>query len=264
MGTPFTRRTFLGAAGTSLLVLPASSGRAAASDRVRVAVIGLRSRGSDHAKLFASDPGAEVVAVCDVDDAMFAKPVKAVESAAGKAPRTEKDFRRLLDDKTIDAVTIATPDHWHGLMTVMACQAGKDVYVEKPASHNVVEGRRMVEAARKYRRVVQLGTQRRSAPSSAEAIERVQGGAIGKVGMASPARSPPASIMPCGKDPPLTAPSTRIAFITTGTGSGTGGPASWGTTASTASMSRAGGWASMPRWPSAQAGASTSSTTIKR
>src|SRR5262249_59567763 len=102
----------------------------------------------------------------------------------GKAPRTEKDFGRLLEDKTIDAVTIATPDHWHGLMTVMACQAGKDVYVEKPASHNVVEGRRMVEAARKYQRVVQLGTQRRSAAGTAEAIERVKGGAGGKVGMA--------------------------------------------------------------------------------
>ncbi|HZW32829.1 MAG TPA: Gfo/Idh/MocA family oxidoreductase [Isosphaeraceae bacterium] len=179
-----TRRTFLGAAGTSLLVLPAHPGRAAPSERVRVAVIGLRSRGFDHAQLFAHDPGAEVVAVCDVDDAMFAKPVKAVQSATGKAPRTEKDFRRLLDDPTIDAVTIATPDHWHGLMTVLACQAGKDVYVEKPASHNVAEGRAMVEAARKYQRVVQLGTQQRSTRSTAEAIERVQGGAIGKVGMA--------------------------------------------------------------------------------
>ena len=178
------RRTFLGAAGAGLLVLPSRSGRAAPSDRVRVAVIGLRSRGLDHAKLFANDPGAEVVAVCDVDDAMFARPVKGVESAGGKAPRTEKDFRRLLDDKTIDAVTVATPDHWHGLLTVLACQADKDVYVEKPASHNVVEGRRMVEAARKYRRVVQVGTQRRSSPWVAEAIEKVKGGAIGKVGMA--------------------------------------------------------------------------------
>src|SRR5438874_8117048 len=181
MGTPFTRRTFLGAAGTSLLVLPASSGRAAASDRVRVAVIGLRSRGSDHAKLFASDPGAEVVAVCDVDDAMFAKPVKAVESAAGKAPRTEKDFRRLLDDKTIDAVTIATPDHWHALMTVMACQAGKDVYVEKPISHNIVEGRRMIQAARRYNRIVAVGTQRRSSVVLGKAVQFLRDGGLGKV-----------------------------------------------------------------------------------
>ncbi len=178
------RRTFLGAASAGLLVLPARTGRAAPSERVRIAVIGLRSRGLDHTRLFAKDKGVEVVAVCDVDDAMFARPIKAAESAGAKAPRTEKDFRRLLDDKSIDAVTVAAPDHWHGLMTVMACQAGKDVYVEKPASHNIVEGRRMVEAARKYARVVQVGTQRRSSPWVAEAVEKVKGGAVGKVGMA--------------------------------------------------------------------------------
>ena len=121
------------------------------------------------------------MAVCDVDDAMFVKPVEAVEAATGKSPRVEKDFRRLLDDKTIDAVAIATPDHWHAMLTVLACQAGKDVYVEKPASHNVVEGRRMVEAARKYNRIVQLGTQRRSTPHVQEAIEHVRSGALGKV-----------------------------------------------------------------------------------
>jgi predicted dehydrogenase len=115
---------------------------------------------------------------------MFAKPVKATEKKTGTPPRTEKDFRRLLDDKSIDAVTIATPDHWHALLTVMACQAGKDVYVEKPVCHNVVEGRRMVEAARKYKRVVQAGTQKRSEPFAAEGVAQVRAGAIGKVGMA--------------------------------------------------------------------------------
>jgi predicted dehydrogenase len=124
------------------------------------------------------------VAVCDIDDANFAKPLKAAESNGGKAPRTEKDFRRLLDDRSIDAIAIAAPDHWHALLTVMGCQAGKDVYCEKPASHNVVEGRRMVEAARKYNRVVQLGIQRRSMPHVKEAIGRVQSGELGKVGMA--------------------------------------------------------------------------------
>src|SRR5262249_34903470 len=108
----------------------------------------------------------------------------AVEKAGGKAPRTEKDFRRLLDDKNIDAVAIATPDHWHALLAVFACQAGKDVYSEKPASHNVVEGRRMVEAARKYKKVVQIGTQRRSMPHVQDAIAFVQSGSIGKVGQA--------------------------------------------------------------------------------
>jgi predicted dehydrogenase len=183
MRTRSDRRAFLGAAGTGLLFL-GSQGRAAPSERVRVAVIGLRNRGTDHARLFAANANAEVVAVCDVDDAMFEKPVKAVEKLAGSPPRTEKDFRRLLDDKTIDAVTIATPDHWHALLTVLACQAGKDVYVEKPASHNVVEGRRMVDAAHKYKRIVQLGTQSRSTSSTREAIEHLKSGALGKVAMA--------------------------------------------------------------------------------
>ena len=140
------RRTFIGAGAAGLSSGAGRSGRAAPDERVRVAVIGLRSRGYDHAKLFAANPHCEVVALCDVDDSMFVKPVEAVEAATGKSPRVEKDFRRLLDDKTIDAVTIAAPDHWHAMLTVLACQAGKDVYVEKPASHNVVEGRRMVEA----------------------------------------------------------------------------------------------------------------------
>jgi predicted dehydrogenase len=149
-----------------------------------VAIIGVRGRGNELAHEFASNSGSEVVALCDIDDASFARPVRTVEKVTGKAPRTEKDFRRLLDDKEIDAIAVATPDHWHALMTVMGCQAGKDVYCEKPVSHNVVEGRRMVQAARKYNRVVQAGTQRRSMPHVQEAINRVQSGEIGKVGMA--------------------------------------------------------------------------------
>ncbi len=156
----------------------------APSERVRIAVIGLRNRGTDLTRLFAANPDAELVAVCDVDDSMFDKPVTAVEKIAKKPPRIEKDFRRLLDDKSIDAVAIATPDHWHALMTVMACQAGKDVYVEKPASHNVVEGRRMVEAARRHGRVVQLGTQSRSTTHVRDAVDHVHSGALGKVAMA--------------------------------------------------------------------------------
>jgi len=115
---------------------------------------------------------------------MFEKPRKAVEQITKTGSHTEQDFRRLLDDKTIDAVAVATPDHWHALMTVLACQAGKDVYVEKPASHDVVEGRRMIEAARKYKRVVQMGTQRRSTQHVQDAIEYVHSGALGKVAMA--------------------------------------------------------------------------------
>jgi predicted dehydrogenase len=184
MKAQVSRRIFMGTAGAGLLVAPGRSGLAAPSERVRIAVIGLRSRGTDLARAFASNPTADVVAVCDVDDAMFDKPVKAVEKIVNKPPRVEKDFRRLLEDKSIDAVAIATPDHWHALMTVLACQAGKDVYVEKPASHNVVEGQRMVEAARKYNRVVQLGTQRRSMTHVRDAVDHVHSGALGKVAMA--------------------------------------------------------------------------------
>ncbi len=177
------RRIFLGAAG--LAVAGGSvKARADASERVRVAVIGVRSRGKEIAAEFARQKDAEVVALCDIDDASFPAAVKAIEDAGGKAPRTEKDFRRILDDKAIDAVAIAAPDHWHALLAVFACQAGKDVYTEKPASHNLVEGRRMVEAARKYKRIVQLGTQRRSMPHVQDAIAFVQSGAIGKVGLA--------------------------------------------------------------------------------
>ena len=178
-----SRRIFLGAAG--LVVAGGSVGaRASAAERVRIAVIGVRSRGKEIAAEFARQANAEVVAVCDIDDAVLPGAVKAVEGAGARAPRTEKDFRRVLDDKTIDAIAVATPDHWHALLTVLGCQAGKDVYCEKPASHNLVEGRRMVQAARKYNRVVQLGTQRRSMPHVKEAVELVQSGKLGKVGMA--------------------------------------------------------------------------------
>jgi predicted dehydrogenase len=165
----------------ALLARPARAG--SPSERVRVAVIGLRNRGTDLAKEFARSPNAQVVALCDIDESMVGKPRSAVEQIAGKAPKVEQDFRRLLDDKTIDAIAVATPDHWHALLTVMGCQAGKDVYCEKPASHGVVEGRRMVEAARKYDRVVQLGTQRRSTDWVGEAVDHVRSGALGKVGM---------------------------------------------------------------------------------
>jgi predicted dehydrogenase len=182
--TGIDRRTFLGAAGVSALAASTARAKVSANERVRVAVVGVRSRGTDLCREFARNKGAEIVAICDIDDAMLGKPLKAVEEIAGKAPRTEKDFRRLLDDKSIDAIVNATPDHWHALVAVMACQAGKDVYTEKPASHNVVEGRRMVEAARKYQRVVQMGTQRRSMNHVKEAVEYLRSGGLGDVGMA--------------------------------------------------------------------------------
>ncbi len=182
--TRIDRRTFLGAMGFLAVSTRATPAKDSANDRVRVGLIGLRSRGTELAQLFAANKGAEIVAVCDIDDANFAKPIKAIEAAGGKTPRTEKDFRKLLDDKEIDAVVNATPDHWHALIAVLACRAGKDVYTEKPASHNVVEGRRMVEAARKYGRVVQVGTQRRSMEHVKNAVDYLRSDGIGDIGMA--------------------------------------------------------------------------------
>ena len=181
--TGIDRRTFLGAAG-AVALSGKLAGSAPASERLKLGVVGVRGRGNELASEFAKRADCEVVALCDIDDASFTKVGPEVEKIAGKAPRLEKDFRKLLDDKGIDAIVNATPDHWHALVAVMACQAGKDVYTEKPASHNVVEGRRMVEAARKYKRVVQMGIQRRSMPHVIEATKFVREGGIGKVGMA--------------------------------------------------------------------------------
>ncbi len=181
-----SRRLFLGVAGTTALgaSLPRRVWAGSAGERVRVAVVGVNGRGIDLARMFSKAENAEVVAICDVDSRVVGKAVGIVEEATGKRPRVEGDFRRLLDDAEIDAMAIATPDHWHAPMTVMACQAGKDVYVEKPASHNVIEGRRMVDAARANGRVVQLGTQRRSAEYIADAVKHLRSGGIGKVGLA--------------------------------------------------------------------------------
>ncbi len=183
--TSIDRRTFLGAAGSVAALAGSAWGRPiGANDRVRLGVIGTRGRGAELAGAFGKRSDVAVVSVCDVDDGSIPPALKALEKAGQATPRVEKDFRRLLDDREVDAVVVASPDHWHALMTVMACQAGKDVYTEKPASHNVVEGRRMVEAARKYGRVVQMGIQRRSMPHVQEAVAHVKGGGIGNVGMA--------------------------------------------------------------------------------
>jgi predicted dehydrogenase len=179
-----TRRVFLGSLAASVPASAAVGRGLSAADRVRVAVIGVNGRGSDLAGAFAKAEGAEVVVVCDCDDRIVGKGVAAVEEAGPKAPHAEHDFRRVLDDPGIDAVVIATPDHWHGPMTVFACRAGKDIYVEKPACHNVAEGQMMIEAARTHGRVVQLGTQRRSAEHISDAVAHLRSGAIGKIGLA--------------------------------------------------------------------------------
>ena len=172
------RRTFLiGAAVAPLSGSP--------NDEIRVGVVGVRSRGRTHIDTFAKQEKCRVAAICEIDDAQAARALKlAGEVQPSVRPRVYKDIRRLLEDKEIDAISIAACNHWHALAAVWACQAGKDVYVEKPASHNIREGRKMVEAARKYKRIVQVGMQARSLQHYRKAIELVRGGAIGKVYLA--------------------------------------------------------------------------------
>jgi predicted dehydrogenase len=155
-----------------------------ANDRINVAVIGVRSRGRDHIAAFAKQPNCSITTICDIDLGEAARGQALVEELQGKKPEVVQDLRRVFDNKNIDVVTIATPNHWHALATVWACQAGKDVYVEKPASHNIWEGQRMVDAARKYQRMVQIGLQAHSIEHYRRAMEMLHQGAIGKVYMA--------------------------------------------------------------------------------
>ena len=156
-----------------------------ANDRVRVATIGVNSRGNSMSGTIASQKNAEVACVCDVDERAIPKAIKTVMDAKQvNTPRSEKDCRKVLEDKSIDAIYIATPDHWHSPLTIMGCQAGKHVYVEKPLSHNPREGEIAIAAARKYNRVVQMGAQRRSAPVLTQGIEQLHKGIIGRVYLA--------------------------------------------------------------------------------
>ncbi|MEK7407391.1 MAG: Gfo/Idh/MocA family oxidoreductase [Acidobacteriota bacterium] len=150
---------------------------AGANERVRLGLIGCGGRGRYVARLMQEAGGVEFAAVCDVYEANAAR----AREWAGPGARAYSDFRKLLEQKDVDAVLVATPDHWHAIPTVLACQAGKDVYVEKPLAHNIKEGRAMVEAARRSGRIVQAGTQHRSAPHLAEAARIVQSGELGEV-----------------------------------------------------------------------------------
>jgi len=182
-----SRRTFLmhsALAGGALAASHAARAlRAADSPQeiVTVGVVGTNGRGTALAASFASIGGARVAYVCDVDERVIDKAVSAIGDKQSHAPKRVTDLRRIFDDPSVDAVVIATPDHWHGPGTILACSAGKHVYVEKPACHNPREGELMVAAARKYNRTVQLGSQRRSMPGVAEAVERVKAGEIGRV-----------------------------------------------------------------------------------
>jgi predicted dehydrogenase len=177
-----TRRTFLGAAslGTAALAVTGPT-QAAPSRQVVFGMIGPGGMGTHHLKQLCARKDTTVAYVCDVDEKRLAAAAKLVESATGKAPKAVKDLRRVLDDGSVDAVFIATPDHWHAPASILALDAGKHVYVEKPCCHNIREGRLMAEAVKRSGKCLQVGTQSRSTPGVQEAMTRIREGEIGEV-----------------------------------------------------------------------------------
>ncbi len=173
-----TRRRFLG--GLAAAAVPVRN-VLGANESVVVALLGAGWRGGQLIPEFVRIPGVHLAAVCDPDSTRMAEKAAQAEKLTGRRPRTEKDLRRVLDDRSVDAVVVATPNHWHALATIWALQAGKHVYVEKPVAHSLWESQQMVRAARKYGRLVQVGTQRRSFPPIAAAMKRVVAGEFGRV-----------------------------------------------------------------------------------
>ena len=184
----WTRKAFLKtsvvAGGAALLargrLAAAIAAPGSANGDIRVAVVGFHGKGAQHIEKFRTMPGVRVVALCDVDRRVLDAQIEKFK-ARGETVAAYADYRTLLEDPSIDAVAIATPNHWHALMAVWACQAGKDVYVEKPVSHNIWEGRKIVEAAQKYRRIVQAGTQWRSDGALQEAFAQIRAGRLGPI-----------------------------------------------------------------------------------
>ncbi len=174
---PFQLAAAVGITGAGAKIL-------GANDTVHVAVVGIGGRGRDHIQSFGRQENCRIDAVCDVNQEARERAVALVEKAQGHKPKEYSDMRRLFEDKQIDAVSFATPNHWHALGMIWACQAGKDVYVEKPACHNIWEGGQMIKAARKYQRIVQVGSQSRSTAFKMKAVELLKQGVIGKIYMA--------------------------------------------------------------------------------
>ena len=181
-----SRRGFLasGVSAAAAASVATSVSAAGANDTVRAAVLGVNGRGHSHIKSLEKIDGTQVAVLCDPDEQVLARRAEEFEKKYGRKVETETDMRKVFDRKDIDVVTVATPNHWHSLATIWACQAGKDVYVEKPGSHNLFEGRKMIEAAQRYERIVQHGVQLRSSPAIQEAVGHLRAGTIGDVYMA--------------------------------------------------------------------------------
>jgi predicted dehydrogenase len=179
------RRDFLKAGAFAAATIATSARKVlGANDRVRVAVIGIRGRGWDHVKGYSTIPGVEIAYFCDIDENVTRKRLADAEQMGIPKPQTYVDVRQLLDDKNVDAVSIATPNHWHSLIGIWAAQAGKDIYIEKPCSHNWWEGRQLVRAIDKYKVICEHGSQCRSSAAILESMNRMRDGLIGNIYMA--------------------------------------------------------------------------------
>jgi len=209
----FIKKSAIGTAGIAIgglgFTAKSYASITGANDRIIAAVVGIRSRGTAHIGALCTlrdKKNVKLKTLCDVDEQFFAERVKNVTDKINGRPLTEWDMRRVLDDKEIDVVTFATPNFWHALGTIWACQAGKNVYVEKPASHNIFEGRKMIEAARKYNVRVQVGFQSRSDKNIIEAIQFLHNGGIGDVYMSKGLCIKPRDFFGIAKDsePPAT------------------------------------------------------------
>ena len=177
-----SRRDFLkkAAVGTAGISLGGLNFRPGANDRLNIAVVGINGRGQEHIKALAEVDNVNIAYICDVDSRVLDRSKKIVQDKTGNRPKVFSDIRKLLEEKDLDAITIATPDHWHTTMALMGLQAGKHVYVEKPCSHNPEEGEILVAAQKRYGKVVQMGNQQRSAPTSIQAVKDIRDGIIGR------------------------------------------------------------------------------------
>src|SRR5579885_729892 len=178
------RRDFLNATASGLTAIGTAATLLGANDRVRLAICGLHGRGKDHLHNYSQIQNVQIAALCDVDENVLGERLAQMEKMGLPKPVTYGDVRKLLEDKSIDAVSIATPNHWHALMAVWAMQAGKDVYVEKPCSHNVSEGRIITDWARKLGRMCQMGVQSRSMTGMRQLIDFIHSGKLGKISVA--------------------------------------------------------------------------------